>query len=63
VVIGDPGNPIGIVRVASVKGDRVRLAFEFPRHIPVNRRELAEEKLAAEPVPAIAGMIRPTGEA
>ncbi|MCH7740578.1 MAG: carbon storage regulator [Chloroflexi bacterium] len=46
VVIGDPANPIGIVRVAALKGDRVRLAFEFPREIDVHRREVAEQILA-----------------
>ena len=27
VVIGDPANPYGIVKVASIKGERLRLAF------------------------------------
>ncbi|PHQ78271.1 MAG: hypothetical protein COB69_10320 [Phycisphaera sp.] len=43
VVIGDPSNPIGVVRIASIKGDRVRIAFEFPREVPVHRREVAEQ--------------------
>ena len=43
VVIGDPANPIGIVRIASVKGDRVRLALNFPRDVEVHRREVAEQ--------------------
>ena len=43
VVIGDPRNPIGVVRVASIKGDRVRVAFDFPRDIDVHRREVAEQ--------------------
>lgn len=30
VVIGDPAAPLGIVRIATIKGDRVRIAFEFP---------------------------------
>ena len=42
VVIGDPANPIGIVRIATIKGDRVRLAFAFPREIEVHRREVAD---------------------
>ncbi len=46
VVIGDPSNPIGVVRVAALKGDRVRLAFDFPRKIDVHRREVAEQILA-----------------
>lgn len=43
VVIGDPRNPIGIVRIASIKGDRVRVAFDFPRTIDVHRREIADQ--------------------
>lgn len=43
VVIGDPKNPIGVVRIASVKGERVRIAFDFPRDIEINRREIAEQ--------------------
>lgn len=47
VVVGDPRNPIGVVRIASIKGDRIRLAFDFPRTIDVHRREVAEQ-IAAE---------------
>lgn len=43
VVIGDPSNPIGVVRIASIKGDRVRIAFDFPRQIDVHRREVADQ--------------------
>lgn len=43
VVIGDPRNPIGVVRIASIKGDRVRVAFDFPRTIEVHRREVADQ--------------------
>lgn len=46
VVIGDPANPLGFVRIVGVSGDRVRLAFEFPREVGVNRRELVESKAA-----------------
>lgn len=46
VVIGDPANPIGVVRIASIKGDRVRIAFDFPRAIDVHRREVANQILA-----------------
>jgi carbon storage regulator CsrA len=44
VVIGDPSNPIGIIRIVAVHGDKVRLAFDFPREVKINRRELAEQK-------------------
>ncbi len=49
VVIGDPHQPLGIVRIASIKGDRVRVAFEFPRSIEVHRREVAEQILTEGP--------------
>ena len=61
VVIGDPRNPIGVVRIASIKGDRVRIAFDFPRHIDVNRREIANQ-IAEEQSPVI-GAIKPAAAA
>ena len=61
VVIGNPASPLGIIRIASIKGDRVRIALDFPREIPVHRKEVASE--IAKSGPAIAGKIRPaTGE-
>lgn len=57
VVIGDPSKPEGVVRIASIKGDRVRLAFDFPREIPIHRREVADQILAQKP--AVVGTIRP----
>ena len=63
VVIGNPSAPLGIVRVAAIKGDRVRIAFEFPREVDVHRREVADQILKAdEAPPGIAGQIRPAGE-
>ncbi len=55
VVIGDPRNPIGVVRITNIRGDRVRVAFEFPREVEVHRREVAEQITSAGP--AIAGKI------
>lgn len=49
VVIGDPRNPIGVVRIANIKGDRVRVAFDFPREVQVHRREVADQINAEEP--------------
>ena len=54
VVIGDPRNPIGVVRIASIKGERVRVAFDFPREVDINRREIADQILAQEPIAAVA---------
>jgi len=57
VVIGDPKNPIGIVRVASVKGERVRIAFDFPREVDINRREIADQ--IVQQGPQVIGSIKP----
>ena len=63
VVIGDPRNPIGVVRIASVKGERVRVAFDFPREVEIHRREIAEQILsedeAVEKKPDVIGKIKP----
>ncbi|MBL4700580.1 MAG: carbon storage regulator [Phycisphaeraceae bacterium] len=45
VVIGDPANPLGIIRVVELHGDKVRLSFDFPREIQINRKELADQKV------------------
>ena len=66
VVIGDPKNPIGIVRIASVKGERVRVAFDFPRDVESHRREIAEQivsESAADERPAVIGQIPPAAHA
>ena len=62
VVIGNPAAPLGIVRIAAIKGDRVRIALEFPREVEVHRREVADQILKDEDNPGIAGQIRPTGD-
>lgn len=60
VVIGDPKNPIGIVRIASVKGERVRVAFDFPRDVEIHRREIANQIVDEDDqTPAVIGEIKP----
>jgi carbon storage regulator len=61
VVIGNPAAPLGIVRIATIKGDRVRIAFEFPREVDVHRREVADQILAQEQGQSgnVLGQIRP----
>jgi len=60
VVIGDPKNPIGVVRIASVKGDRVRVAFDFPREIQIHRREVADQIVGEVEIEiAVIGSIKP----
>ena len=44
VVIGDPNHPLGLIRVVDIHGDKVRLAFDFPRETQINRKELADQK-------------------
>lgn len=61
VVIGDPRNPIGVVRIASVKGERVRIAFDFPRDVEIHRREIADQIVVQSP--EIAGTIKPVAAA
>jgi len=53
IVVGDPDNPLGVIRVVDIHGDKVRLAFDFPRDTQINRRELAEQKAkSATPNPS-----------
>lgn len=59
VVIGDPKNPIGVVRIASIKGERVRVAFDFPREVQIHRREVADQISGEEPEIAVIGSIKP----
>lgn len=59
VVIGDPRNPIGIVRIASIRGDRVRIAFDFPRDIQVHRREVANQIADDNQGPQVVAKITP----
>jgi carbon storage regulator CsrA len=60
VVIGDPKNPIGVVRIASVKGERVRVAFDFPRDVQIHRREVADQISCEDEVEiAVIGSIKP----
>jgi len=51
VVIGDPENPLGRVKVSQIKGDRVRLAFDFPSTILVHREEVAKVIREKKPQP------------
>ena len=45
IVIGDPANPLGVIRVVDIHSDKVRLSFDFPREVKINRRELADQKI------------------
>ena len=57
VIIGDPRKPLGVIRIVEIHGDKVRLSFDFPRDMQINRKELAEQKAkqdngGANPAPA-----------
>ncbi|MDQ7013170.1 MAG: carbon storage regulator [Planctomycetota bacterium] len=58
IVIGDPRNPIGVVRIASIKGERVRVAFDFPREVDIHRREIADQII--QETPDVVGTIKPS---
>ena len=49
IVIGDPAKPLGVIRVVNIRGDKVRLSFDFPKETQVNRRELADQKARDQP--------------
>ena len=40
IVVGDPKNPLGVIRVVDIHGDKVRLAFDFPRDIDHVHQEI-----------------------
>jgi sRNA-binding carbon storage regulator CsrA len=46
IVIGDPKKPIGTITIRSVKGERVRVACDFPKDVQVNRGEIAALRAA-----------------
>jgi carbon storage regulator CsrA len=52
IVIGDPANPLGVIRIVDVHSDKVRLSFDFPRDIEINRRELADQKIKQQRPPS-----------
>ena len=52
IIIGDPDNPLGEIHVVEIHGDKVRLGLDFPKEIPVNRSELADEKRKNKDKPA-----------
>lgn len=45
VLVGDPSNPIGRVIVGSIRGNQVRIVFDFPAGLAVNRAEVAADKI------------------
>lgn len=59
IVIGDPRNPIGVVRIASIRGDRVRIALDFPRDVQVHRREIANQIIEEPSEPQVIGKVGP----
>jgi carbon storage regulator len=44
IVLGDPKKPLGVIRIVDIHGDKVRLSFDFPRDLQINRKELADLK-------------------
>lgn len=46
IVIGDPANPIAVVTVVSVRGEKVRIGIQAAREIPVHRGEVAAAMVA-----------------
>lgn len=44
VVIGDPKDPIGYVRLVSARPGRAKLCFQFPEAVKLNRLEVLEKQ-------------------
>ena len=42
VVIGDENMPMGEIEIVEIQGSRVRVAFRFPDHIRIMRKEIAD---------------------
>jgi carbon storage regulator CsrA len=51
IIIGDPANPIGTIRIVDIRGDRIRVGLDFPKDIPVHRKEVADEIRQGTPAP------------
>lgn len=52
IAIGDPKNPLGWILLVSFKsGGRIRLGFEFPEEVQINREAVVEKIKAGEPRP------------
>lgn len=43
IIIGDPNGEHVKVSVVDVRGDKVRLGIEAPKHIPVHREEVSNQ--------------------
>lgn len=43
VLIGDPKNPICVVQIVDVCGQKIRVGFDAPRSLSVNREEIANK--------------------
>lgn len=39
---GDSGIPEMMITIVDIRGDKVRMGFEVPHHIPVHRQEVYE---------------------
>ncbi|HRQ74088.1 MAG TPA: carbon storage regulator [Phycisphaerales bacterium] len=48
VVIGPPDSPLCVVRVVRIRSKVVRLSFEAPPNVEINRGEIADAKLARQ---------------
>lgn len=48
IVIGPPENPVAVIRLAGIKGDRVRIGIHADRSLPVHRQEVADQIIAGE---------------
>ena len=43
VFIGDPANPIGIIKIVSVNKGKVKILFDFKKEVRIMRKEIIKE--------------------
>ena len=43
VFIGDPSNPIGIIKIVSVNKGKVKILFDFKKEVRIMRKEIIKE--------------------
>jgi len=60
VAICDPRDStkvFGVIRVADIRGDKVRLGFDFPESVKIYRREVMDAKAKAAEAAEVAEVV------
>lgn len=41
IVVGDPAKPFATIKISKIQYDRVTVSLDFPKEMPVHRKEVA----------------------